>query len=768
MIPQAGSGERYMLLAKYPFAILAVAFFAMPQASGQGVIFGDPLPPEPFEREPFRPVIPATWVSQTLGAGYTFSVMDGPSRERAARAGVTLSELGFVDPFFTYYDSELLKKRSPHVPADRLQKDLAEYRRLGVRVLGVYPPCLQSEVYEKHPDWRRVATADGKIPAVDLAKEPHGGMLCLLGPYGDFFVEVLAEIATKFPDVAAFSFDGLHHGGFCFCQNCRENFRRETGKEIPGPDLENPEFRLYQQWADRRLEDLVRRMQKRLKGIRPSLALVTWSTNAGRWGHFLSVPRNMPARLNLLFDAPDQEFWMDETNRGGTIVPAFGNAQIWSTTNHRVAFSEPYLMSHGNPYSRDGMPAHEMRSRMLLVATHGAFPSLAVTQPKRLQQAAYECLSEIRDLKPWLVDQKPFPWAGMVVSDNTRNFYARSAGLVEERYLCHPLGYFRALMEEHIPFHLMQDWNLTDAELSSQRVIILPNTACLSEEQAAAIQKFVHGGGGLVASLDVAICDATGKVRAAPLLAELFGIRHLGPAPEADGGEAVDWNFERGLNADYWQKRKGTRSLTIPVHGKLGGENLAKLMDDAPVVFKGPALSVGASSDTVVEAFYERTGMARSPAITTRLVGKGRVVYLAAGLDAGYYLYSYPWQRVLLANAVRWAAGSNPPIQVQAPLCVQATFREIPNKKQLIVHLYNNVNTAAGHALPSDDVPLREETVPVFGVKIGFSKELGVRRVLLQPSGETLAVQDMGDRVQVLIPRLELHQLVEAVLEKQP
>jgi len=46
-------------------------------------------------------------------------------------------------------------------------------------------------------------------------------MLCLLGPYGDFFIEVLAEILTRFPQVDAFSFDGLHYGGVCYCENCR-------------------------------------------------------------------------------------------------------------------------------------------------------------------------------------------------------------------------------------------------------------------------------------------------------------------------------------------------------------------------------------------------------------------------------------------------------------------------------------------------------------------------------------------------------------------
>ncbi len=204
------------------------------------------------------------------------------------------------------------------------------------------------------------------------------GMLCLLGPYGDFFISVLEEIVTKFPEVDAFSFDGLHYGGVCYCQHCRASYRSETKQEIPNATMESLEFRRYQHWADRRMEDLVRRMQTRLKAIKPGLALVTWSTNAGRFGHFLSIPRNMPSRMNLLLDAPDQEFWMDESNRGSTILPAVTNAYIWATTNHRVAFSEPYLLSHGNPYGKDSFPPHEIARRMLLAATWGASPSIAV------------------------------------------------------------------------------------------------------------------------------------------------------------------------------------------------------------------------------------------------------------------------------------------------------------------------------------------------------------------------------------------------------
>src|SRR5208337_2580054 len=365
-------------------------------------ISGEAIMAQPFDTMPFRAVKIPEWVQETTGCGYTLSVLDSAGRARAAAHGVTISEMGFVDPLFAYYDSKLIKRRNPAVSPDRLERDIAEYKRLGVRILGVYPPCLQGEVYENHPDWRRIPTRTTEIPQIDLKAYPHGGMLCLLGPYGDFFIEVLAEILTRFPQVDAFSFDGLHYGGVCYCANCRGNYRKDTGTEIPVVDMNDPGFRRYQHWADRRMEDLVRRMQQRLKRIKPEVALVTWTTNAGRFGHFLSIPRNMPARMNLLLDAPDQEFWLDETNRGTTIVPAFANAYVWATTNHRVAFSEPYLMTHGNPYGKDSFPPHEVERRMMLALTYGAAPSIAVAQPANLQQELYDCLDEVRRRKPWL------------------------------------------------------------------------------------------------------------------------------------------------------------------------------------------------------------------------------------------------------------------------------------------------------------------------------------------------------------------------------
>ncbi|MEX2112463.1 MAG: beta-galactosidase trimerization domain-containing protein [Pirellulales bacterium] len=729
-----------------------------------------PIMAQPFDSGTFRQIKIPAWVQETTGCGYTLSAMDSAARARAAAHGVTISEMGFVDPFYAYYDSKLLKRRSPHVPLGRLEQDIAEYKRLRVRILGVVPPCLQGEVYELHRDWRRIATNTTEIPEIDLQQFPHGGMLCLLGPYGDFFVELLAEIVTLYPDVDAFSFDGLHYGGVCYCQHCRENYRHATGHEIPNADMNDAAFRRYQHWADRRLENVVQRMQTRLKAIKPEVALVTWTTNAGRFGHFLSIPRNMPARMNLLLDAPDQEFWLDESNRGTTIVPAFANAYIWATTNHRVAFSEPYILSHGNPYGKDSFPPTEIMRRMMLALTYGAAPSIAVAQPENLQQELYHCLDEVARRKPWLVHKSPEPWAALVMSDNTRNFYGRTAGQVEERYMAAVFGAFRAAVEAHLPVAVINDWNLNEADLARYKVLVMPNTACLDAAQAAAVEAFVRRGGGLVASLDTSLFDEFGEARENFALAGVLGVDYLGLPPAVAGQpEELDVNFARSIGADYWDKRQNVFEFRQDTTSLLNQGKMPTYVGAEPVTFKGAALKVAARSSARVIGTLRTKGLADAaefPGVVTHQVGQGRVVYFPASFDAAYYLYPYPYQRLALVHAIEWAASSPPPVRIEAPMCVHAqVMRQTHDGQRLIVHLFNDLNTTAHHALPVDDVPLREETVPIHEIRVRFGPQYRLQRIHLEPDGLELKADATAEGTSVVVPRLDVHAMVVGELE---
>ncbi|MBS0260726.1 MAG: beta-galactosidase trimerization domain-containing protein, partial [Planctomycetes bacterium] len=580
----------------------------------------------------------------------------------------------------------------------------------------------------------------------------------------------------KFPDVDAFSFDGIHYGGVCYCQHCRENFRKETGGEIPPTDPNLPAFRRYQHWADRRMEDLVRRMQQRLKGIKPDVALVTWTTNAGRFGHFLSIPRNMPSRMNLLLDAPDQEFWLDETNRGTTVIPAFANAYIWATTNHRTAFSEPYILSHGNPYGKDSFPPHEILCRMMLALTYGAAPSIAVVQPPHLQQELYRCLDEVQRRKPWLTGKTPEKWGALLMSDNTRNFYGRSAGLVEERYLAAVLGTFRTAIEEHLPITVVNDWNLTAADLAAYKVLILPNAACLDDAQVQAIREYVRNGGGLVASLDTGLFNEFGDPREGFALGDVLGVDYRGvPQATATDVAEIDVNFAASIGPDYWEKRKNVFDFRQDVTSFLNQGKMQTYVGADPVTFKGPAVQVAVKSPQAQAiATLQAKSVANAPqipAVVRHQFGKGRVVYFASGLDAAYYLYAYPYQRLALRSAIDWVASAPAPVQVEAPMCVHATCMRqaqptAEGPSRLVLHLFNDLNTSAHHALPVDDVPLREEVVPIHNVRVTFGPQYRIRWVHLEPGAMPLEMKPRKEGgVDVIVPKLEIHSMVVAELE---
>src|SRR5438874_1835443 len=129
----------------------------------------------------------------------------------------------------------------------------------------------------------------------------------------------------------------------------------------------------------------------------------------------------MPTRLNLALDGAMQEWWFDETNHGGSLAPAFGAAYLRAVMGGRVAACEPYLMSRGNPYGTDSFPAHERLTRTLLALSHGCVAAESLGWPGHVGSARTS-LAEVAKREPWLLNATPLPWAGLLVSEQTRQF----------------------------------------------------------------------------------------------------------------------------------------------------------------------------------------------------------------------------------------------------------------------------------------------------------------------------------------------------------
>src|SRR3954464_15565192 len=101
-------------------------------------------------------------------------------------------------------------------------------------------------------------------------------------------------------------------------------------------------------------------------------------------------------------------------------------------------------------------------------------------------------------------------------------------------------------------------------------------------------------------------------------------------------------------------------------------------------------------------------------------------------------------------------------------MCVQSTVlrQTDADGERLILPLFNGINTTTDHGLPEVAVPLREEAVPVGGIKVRFRGQ-GLGRIHLEPEGMELAPKVNGDWTEVEVPPVAVHAMVIAEVKPQ-
>ncbi len=74
----------------------------------------------------------------------------------------------------------------------------------------------------------------------------------------------------------------------------------------------------------------------------------------------------------------------------------------------------------------------------------------------------------------------------------------------------------QTLIQARIPFHLIFDEHLATLSPSACKVLVLPDSECLSDDQIAAIRRFVEAGGGLVVTEQAGLYDEWRRLRVIP------------------------------------------------------------------------------------------------------------------------------------------------------------------------------------------------------------------------------------------------------------
>jgi len=385
-------------------------------------------------------------------------------------------------------------------------------------------------------------------------------------------------------------------------------------------------------------------------------------------------------------------------------------------------------------------PAAEARMWMIEGLAGGIEPWWhhigAYHEDRRMYHTAEPVMKWHKANEAYLVNRRPVATVGMVWSQRNTDFYGRenAAEMVDAPYE----GFAQALIRARIPYLPVNAGDI-DREAPNLAVLILPNTGGLSDEQCAAIRRFVERGGSLIATGDSTRYDEWGDGRTDFALADLLRVHADGkPVRPAEsgggrggrGGAAPSAHTYLRLHPELRGRVWGPKSGNEPAatgerHPVLGGfeetdilafgGTLQSLRTDPGVIV--PLTFIPAFPVMPPETSWMRQTDSGIPGLVLSDHSKGgRVAYLAADLDRRYMRDFLPDHARLLANLVRWA-GDNIPLSVEGAGLIDCHLYQQPGR--LILHLVNLTNSGTWRS-PID------ELIPVGPLKVRVKLPPGV------------------------------------------
>lgn len=690
--------------------------------------------------------------------------------------GVIVNAGGIV----AYYPSEFdLHYRAHHLGDRDLYGEVnAAARAEGLAVLARMDSNRATEDFFKaRPEWF-ARKADG---TPYRAGERY--VACIFSEYySEFLPAVLREVIERYqPDgFTDNSWSGLDRYSICYCDNCRTQFKADTGHDLPnGVDWDSQAYRAWIRWNyDRRLAVWDLNNQVTLEAGGPDCLWL--GMNSGNVHH--QALRFRDHRAILL---RSRILMLDHQRRGKEGFQQNGDTgkMAHSVAGWDVLMPESMSQYQSGPltFRLGAKPAAEARMWMIEGFGGGIQPwwhfIAAYHEDRRHYKTSVDLMQWVAANQDVLIDRTPLATVGVVWSQENLDFYGRDDG--DDRVMAPYFGTVQALIRHHIPYvpiHADDIAANSGGKGLNLRVLFLPNLAAMSDAQVQAVRDFAARGGSVIATADSSRYTEWGDRRDDFALADLLGVHASGEDAGAAGQVVANW--EVYANHSYLRLHP---ELRTQVDGPQVGTEPAVTGTRHPVLdgfaatdivgfggkLTGITLASGASAPSAAtipltfippfpiyppEFSWMREADSGRPALVLRETENGgRVAYLAADIDRVYGRFHMPDHGKLLANLVRWAAADQIPLHVTGPGYIDCHLYQQPSR--VILHLVNL--TAAGHE------PL-DEVVPVGPVHVAIKLPNGVPGTAAHArvGGTPLPIHHQDGWATLDVPSVAEHELV--------
>lgn len=607
---------------------------------------------------------------------------------------------------------------------------------------------------EAHPEWRCVNRRGDKT-----------AYFCVNTPYLDLVRRRCVELVTKVGTDGVF-FDMFHaRTNECYCPACREKFHKLTGHEPPKD--ENFDDLLWQQWTDfkyRSIEEAMLQLNRAIKAANPQAALLVNTWNA--WVYRNSGNARNSIRVAECVDGILEETgWYDTVDPSFFDFPALHNFMSWHLAG--LCRGKPALMWSSPSFARIKPVGYtEAAIRVACMMTNGAVPAQSV--PQREVMTRY--MADIAARDQYFRGSRLLPWCGLVVSEKSELWYGRNEP--KDRYLKGVYGLYQTMLERHLPVSLVTDRDLERGTLEPFKVLVMPNTAAMSEKEMETVRGFVRAGGGLVATYETSLYDEHAHPRDDFGLADVLGAHKTGQRDN------------RALNISFNPKKPLTVSLYLgkqprwtddPWIQETARRHMSTQPADTPtqsfplfcrMLLVAPRHGPLDPLRLRLAEYDEKTAAYRrsdAPALVESRFGQGHVCYFPADLSWAYFRLGEAYLASLLEQAIRAAAGGGPPVEAVAPSIVQVMTHVQGDR--LVVHLLNDVSSLGrSENVAGESLRERTEVVPIHGIALTF-RDAAFKRFTLIPGGQRLQPTAGPHGQTVSLPPLEIHAMVVAEKE---
>jgi len=631
--------------------------------------------------------------------------------DEAAQRGCNLLESvsvrGDINDEYALFDSSVLPKWERAEGRDILVEQVEAAHRRGLRTrtyLNVH--YYGDRFYEGHKGWAQVK-ADGK--PIDTLYG-HGFSMCVNSSYRDRMFRLITEIANRGVDVIFL--DGpAYYPGACYCPDCCRNFAEDRG--VDPPTKEDWADKTWKEFVMFRYGSIAKFLKDATRALRDEgLETILYSNNSSQvwpsWSFALSAEDSFEGQGIM-----GMESYQYYTLPSG--VPMW--FQGWTTKlASSIKREKPFclfLAASHQPWFRQRIPPLEYLLGKLQGLANGAdmFEDHGFAKEASPEGAKYFDMA--KRYEDYYQGSTSAAKVAIVWSRRTGDFFFESppkvgaeeaqarvevekpAGVAvqagdfleaqriamwkyesERRTVEEARGFYEALIRLHVPFDLISDLNLTDVDLARYDLLVLPNVACMSDVQVAAVRGFVTSGKGLIATYRTSMLTELGEPRGDFGLADVLGASSRGELMEA-------------LKWDYMAvKKKHPIVEGIPLYKPYATE--LDLLPSPELVIKTEA--EGASKICVqLQGMPARYGdlTPETPYATmvAKEFGAGRVAFFPCTFGSQYWNNGFPDYLRIIQNSVHWAGGEVTLVHSEAPDTVEATIFQ--GKDFYMLHLIN-------------------------------------------------------------------------------